>query len=253
MYIYRSDIKIASFYSAVPCSPPTRFPGVLDFFLTHNGRCIGIGFGFGILEQHMFQSYQRKVFFRHHLLETFRNGDPEGLDALLECDNPFGHFNFRCHHDTTLTKAISEAAEDAQCNKQVIVNMYSKLLVRGLDRTERPIMLPYLVYAHISVELMEILVPSQEEVKNIAEILHRAWVAVSGKHLCSAQGVTVDVDLLNVTKHNMSIFKNLPTVQEYIKKAVPRTVLERTRYRRCPSYMHPPLIVSRLIDDVLNT
>ena len=31
----------------------------------------------------MFQSYQRKIFFRHHLLETFRNGDSEGLDALL--------------------------------------------------------------------------------------------------------------------------------------------------------------------------
>ena len=46
----------------------------------------------------MFSSYQRKVFFRHNLLETFRNGDPEGLDALLECENPFGHFNFRYYH-----------------------------------------------------------------------------------------------------------------------------------------------------------
>jgi len=186
----------------------------------------------------MFQSYQRKIFFRHHLLETFRNGDPEGLDALLECDNPFGHFNFRYYHNATLTEAIAEAAEDAQCNKQLIVNMYSKLLVRGLDRTERPVMLPYLVYAHISVELMEVLVPSQKEVKNIAEILHRAWVAVSGQHLCCAQGVTVDVNLLNITKHNMRIFKNRV---QYLE-----TVFECLRQKE-------KQYVSRLIDEVLNT
>lgn len=209
----------------------------------------------------MFSSYQRKVFFRHHLLETFRNGDPEGLDALLECDNPFGHFNFRYYHNGTLTEAISEAAHHAQCNKQVIVNMYSKLLERGLDPTERPLMLPYLVYAPISVELMEVLVPSQKEIQNVAEILHSAWVAVSGKRLICAQGVTVDVDLLNITKHNMRVFKNLPTVQESLKPAetdtgrigrlMRRHDLEAANKRLVP--FHAPLPVSRLIDEVLNT
>ena len=116
--------------------------------------------------------------------------------------------------------------------------MYSKLLVRGLDRTERPVMLPYLVYAHISVELMEVLVPSQKEVKNIAEILHRAWVAVSGQHLCCVQGVTVDVNLLNITKHNMRIFKNRV---QYLE-----TVFECLRQKE-------KQYVSRLIDEVLNT
>ena len=159
----------------------------------------------------MFSSYQRKVFFRHHLLETFRNGDPEGLDALLECDNPFGHFNFRCHNNITLTEAILEAAHHAQCNQLVIVNMYSKLLERGIDPTERPLMLPYLVYAHISVDFMEILVPSQEEIRSICKELWQAWVAVSGRRLICAQGVTVNIEMLNITKHNMRIFKNLPT------------------------------------------
>ena len=209
----------------------------------------------------MFQSYQRKVFFRHHLLETFRNGDPEGLDALLECDNPFGHFNFRYYHNGTLTEAISEAAEDAQCNRNVIVNMYSKLLARGLDRTERPLMLPYLVYAHISVELMEVLVPSQEEIKNIAEILHRAWVAVSGKRLICAQGVTVDVDLLNITKHNMRIFKNLPTVQEYLETAemvqLAVNPADIRRHRQdlndARTLQKEKQYISRLINEVLNT
>ena len=209
----------------------------------------------------MFQSYQRKVFFRHHLLETFRNGDPEGLDALLECENPFGHFNFRYYHNGTLTEAISEAAEDAQCNKNVIVNMYSKLLERGLDPTERPLMLPYLTYAPISVELMEVLVPSQEEINSVCKELWKAWVAVSGKHLCSAQGVTVDVDLLNMTKHNMHIFKNLPTVQEYLETAETvqltgnpadmhryRQELNAARVRQKEKHH-----VSRLIDEVLNT
>ena len=211
----------------------------------------------------MFTSFQRKVFFRDHLLETFRNGDPEGLNALLECDNPFGHFNFRCHNNVTLTEAISEAAKDAQCNKQVIVNMYSKLLERGLDPAERPLMLPYLVYAHISVELMEVLVPSKEEVRNVAEILHRAWKAVSGRYLCCAQGVTVDVDLLNITKHNMRVFKNLPTVQESLKPAetvqytgrigrlMRRHALDAAKKRPIP--FAAPRPVSRLIHEVLNT
>ena len=189
----------------------------------------------------MFQSYQRKIFFRHHLLETFRNGDPEGLDALLECDNPFGHFNFRYYHNGTLTEVISEAAEDAQCNKQVIVNMYNKLLERGLDATERPLMLTYFVYAPISVELMELLVPSQEEIINVAEKLWNAWFSASGKRLICAQGVTVDVDLLNMTKENMRVFKNLPTVQEYLETEFEwRRRQEKNR-------------IIRYIDEVLNT
>ena len=202
----------------------------------------------------MFQSYQRKVFFRHHLLETFRNGDPEGLDALLECDNPFGHFNFRYYHNGTLTEAISEAAENVQCYRQVIVNMYNKLLERGLDATERPLMLPYLVYAPISVELMEVLVPSQEEIKNVCKKLWEAWVAVSRRHLICAQGVTVDVDLLNMTKDNMRVFRNLPTVQEYLETA------ETAQLAANPADIHrhrqgqgEKQYVSRLIDEVLNT
>ena len=209
----------------------------------------------------MFQSYQRKVFFRHHLLETFRNGDPEGLDALLECDNPFGHFNFRYYHNGTLTKAISEAAHHAQCNKNVIVNMYSKLLERGLDATERPLMLPYLVYAPISVELMEVLVPSKEEIKNVCKELWQAWVAVSGRRLICAQGVTVDVDLLNMTKENMRVFKNLPTVQEYLETVETVQLAANTadirRHRQelnaARTRQKENQYVSRLIDEVLNT
>lgn len=206
------------------------------------------------MPQHMFQSYQRKVFFRHHLLETFRNGDPEGLDALLECDNPFGHFNFRCHHNATLTEAIHAAAN---CNKQVIVNMYNKLLERGLDATERPLMLAYLAYAPISVELMEVLVPSKEKIKSVCQLLRNTWVAVGGCHQICAQGVTVDVDLLNMTKENMRVFRNLPTVQEYLETT------ETIQRARNPADIHQvkaartrqreQQYVSRLIDEVLNT
>lgn len=199
----------------------------------------------------MFSSYQRKVFFRHHLLETFRNGDPEGLDALLECDNPFGHFNFRYYHNGTLTEVISEAAENAQCNNQVIVNMYNKLLERGLDATERPLMLPYLVYAPISAELMEILVPSQEEIKNVCKELWQAWVAVSGRRLICAQGVTVNIEMLNMTKENMRVFTNLPTVQEYLETAqLAANPADICRHRQGQNEKQ---YISRLINEVLNT
>ena len=80
--------------------------------------------------------YERKTSFRANLLNTFRNGDPEGLDALLECDNPFGHFNFRCHNNATLTEAISAAARNTGCTNLVILNMYKKLVERGLNDEE---------------------------------------------------------------------------------------------------------------------
>ena len=77
--------------------------------------------------------YERKITFRANLLHTFRKGDPEGLDALLESPNPFGHFNFRCHHNKTLPEAIYDTLYYTNHISTVILVMYNKLIERGLD------------------------------------------------------------------------------------------------------------------------
>jgi hypothetical protein len=188
--------------------------------------------------------YERKMLFRHHLLKSFRNGDPEALDALLESPNPFGHFNFRYHHNVSLTEAIAEAAAANElCDRLVLLNMYKKLLERGLDSAERPLMLAYFAFAPISVELMEFFVPSQERIKNTAEALWEAWYAVTGRMLICAQGrAPVDVHRLNITKENMRVFKNLPTVREYLE-----TVFGNDLWRQQKEKEN----VCRLIDEVL--
>ena len=155
--------------------------------------------------------YERKTSFRRHLLETFGNGDPEGLDALLDSPNPFGHFNFRCYHNATLTEAISAAARNARCTNLVILNMYKKLVERGLDPTDHPLMLEYIVHAPISCELMNILVPTEE---HIAKTVHVFW---SQRNVVFARPRNpADVVQLNMLKENMNVFKNLPIVQEYL-------------------------------------
>ena len=90
--------------------------------------------------------YERKTSFRANLLNTFRNVDPEGLDALLESDNPFGHFNFRCHRNLTLTQAIAEITAYNDSYYSVIFNMYKKLINHGLSSAEKIHMVRIIVH-----------------------------------------------------------------------------------------------------------
>ena len=83
---------------------------------------------------------KRQSAFRKKLLETFRDGDPEGLDVLLESPNPFGHFHFQCGN-VSLVTALIMAATREKCDTPVIKSMFSKLGKHGLDCEELAIML----------------------------------------------------------------------------------------------------------------
>lgn len=86
---------------------------------------------------------KRQSAFRRKLLETFRDGDPEGLDALLESPNPFGNFHFQCcviqydrYLHVSLVTALIMAATREKCDTPVIRSMFSKLGKHGLDCEE---------------------------------------------------------------------------------------------------------------------
>lgn len=216
--------------------------------------------------------YERKTSFRAKLLETFCNGDPEGLDALLESPNPFGHFNFRCYHNATLTEAIVEAAVHARCNKLVILNMYKKLVERGLDSNDSHHMLTYFVHAPISAELMGILVPSEEHIAktvedifNVRNEVHRRYPSIKhhkeGRRIPQEPFSPDDVALLNTVKENMNVFKNLPIVQGYLYTAeTVQLAVNPADIRRHKQELHAARSRHKekqrlcgLIDEVLNT